>query len=1237
MNHTDTATLPAPDGTLLRELDAIGVPVGVRATDRLAAAHDGSHYLLVPQAVVTARNAGDVAATLRAARGAGVPVTFRSGGTSLSGQAGGSGVIVDTRTHFRAVRVLDNGDRVRTGPGATVRAVNAALLRHGRKLGPDPASEIACTIGGVVANNSSGMCCGTHANTYRTLSSAVLVLPSGTVIDTAAPDADELLRAAEPRIHAGLERLRDRVRADPDSVATIERLYAIKNTMGYGLNSFLDHDRPVDILEHLLVGSEGTLAFLAEATFRTVAAKAHAATGLLVFPTLAAATAALPALVDAGFAAIELLDATSLRVAQRDPEATAELRALDVDGHAALLVEHQGDDADELDRLTGRSAPLLDSLPLVAPATLTSDPATRAQLWHIRKGLFTAVAGARPSGTTALLEDIAVPVDRLLTACTRLIELFERHGYRDSVIFGHAKDGNIHFLLNERFDDPASLRRYEAFTEDMVELVLAQGGTLKAEHGTGRIMAPFLRRQYGDELYDVMREIKRLIDPEGLLNPGVLLTDDPAAHVRDLKIVYPVEAEVDRCVECGYCEPVCPSKDLTLTPRERIVLRREIARADAAGDTALVRQLRSEYEYDGVQTCAVDGMCRTACPVLIDTGDLVRRLRAENQSATAQFGWKQAAKHWGTVSRGAGIALSVAHAVPAALPGAATAAGRAVLGADVVPKYTAELPAGGTVRRVFAEPAAVAVYFSSCTTTMFGPAEPGTGGVAQSFLELCRRAGVPLATPADLPALCCGTPWKSKGLTEGYAVMRDRLRSSLLTATGDGELPVVCDASSCTEGLHVLLDGTGIRVLDAVEFVDRVVLDLLPPGQRVTSLTVHPTCSATRMGIGDSLRRVAAAAAEDVHVPENWGCCGFAGDRGMLHPELTAAATAPEAAATLRADAAAHASLNRTCELGMTRATGLPYRHVLEILADALPSMPPSRDEQPTIRHIRPPSRSTKERRLNTLRIEDRVIPGTHNPIPIREYHPAGGASTAPPLLWLHGGAFVYGGLDMRESDLPARLAATERRVVTVRYRLAPARGLLGRGVPPPHPNRFPAALDDVVDVARWLAADSGSPIHIGGASGGANLSAAAAVRLRDEAEPAIASTVLFYGLFHGTLPPAPEVEAELDFFSRPLLTPAMVRRISINYTADETLIGPGPAFPGGTDLHGFPPTLMIDAHRDWLRASGAAMHRDLREAGVEVEYTVIPGTYHGFLGSLSQRASRQSMALVGTWLKKHD
>ena len=915
--------------------------ISTRDIDRRKMAHDASHYLMIPEAVATPRTAEEVAALLRRSRELGLPATFRSGGTSLSGQAQSDSLLIDTRRHFRGIEVLDGGIRVRVQPGATVRAVNSRLAAHGYKLGPDPASEIACTIGGVVANNSSGMACGTEFNTYRTLESMVLVLASGTVIDTAAPDAETKLRTLEPELVEGLLRLRGRIVANPHSVATIERLFSMKNTMGYGLNSFLDYESPVDILTHLMVGSEGTLGFVAEATFRTVPVLPRAATGLMFFDSLDRAASALPDLVASGLATIELMDSTSLRVAAADPTAPPELRGLDIVSHAALLVEHQARTAEELAEKRENSRALYESLPLAVPFAMTADARDRAAMWHLRKGLYTTVAGARPSGTNALLEDIVVPVPSLAGTCGELARLFTEHHYRDSVIFGHAKDGNVHFMLNERFDDPAELARYQAFTEDMVDLVLGNGGSLKAEHGTGRIMAAFVRRQYGDELYEVMCDLKSLVDPPNLLNPGVLINDDPLSYIADLKVAPTVEEEVDRCVECGYCEPVCPSKDLTTTPRQRIVLRREIAAAEARGDAVLVKELRKDYDYDGVQTCAADGMCVTACPVLINTGDLVRRLRKENANPVADLGWKTAAEHWSTVTVAGGKALTLANAMPALLPQAATAVARAVAGTDTVPAYDTVLPAGGAQRKPLENAAAVAVYFPACIGTMFGPAGSGEG-VSAAFLELCGRAGTEVRIPAGIDKLCCGTPWKSKGFAKGYSVMTERVLANLWEATGGGALPVVCDAASCTEGLDTMkrLAGEspeypGLQFIDSVDFVRTTVLPQLEVTRKLPSMALHPTCSSTQLGANDALHAVAEAVADEVFVPPSWGCCAFAGDRGLLHPELTESATDRQAAEINEREFAAYASVNRTCEIGMSKATGRTYRHVLEYLAEA--------------------------------------------------------------------------------------------------------------------------------------------------------------------------------------------------------------------------------------------------------------------------------------------------------------
>ncbi|MHA6794329.1 FAD-binding and (Fe-S)-binding domain-containing protein [Pseudonocardia bannensis] len=906
--------------------------VRTRLIDRVALAHDASHYLLTPSAVVTARDAGHVGELMRACAARGTPLTFRSGGTSLSGQAVTSGVLVDTRRDFRGVEVRDEGRQVWVQPGATVRSANIRLAPYGRKLGPDPASEGACTLGGVIANNSSGMVCGTEANTYRTPAGMVAVLPSGTVVDTGAADADEALAAQEPALHAGLLRLRDRVRASPESVRRIRAQFSMKNTMGYGLNSFLDFDRPADLLAHLVVGSEGTLAFVAEAVFNTVPVKPHAATGLVVFDSLAAATDALPALVDSGAATLELLDAASLRVAAGDQVASAALRSLTVDRHAALLVEYQEMAPEELAARTLRAAPLLAGLPgLAGEALLSNDARARADLWHIRKGLYAAVAGARPRGTTALLEDVVVPVPRLSHTCTELIRLFAEHGYAGAVIFGHAKDGNIHFMLDETFEQPGGRTRYARFTDEMVDLVLGEEGSLKAEHGTGRVMAGHVRRQYGDELFDVMREIKRLFDPHGVLNPGVVLSEDPEAYLQDMKSVPQTDPEVDRCVECGFREPVCPSRDLTLTPRQRIVVRRGMAVARATGDHETLAALDADYRYDGVETCAADGMCRTACPVLIDTGSLVRRLRAEDRGPVVQRAGSLAAGHWSGVTRAAAIGLDAAGALPAAAT-TATRLGRRVLGSETVPEYRPGLPRGGHRRPAAADPAApAAVFLPTCTGAMFGPEAGGEGSTA-AFLSLCARAGVELAVPPDADRLCCGTPWSSKGLTKGKERMHELVRGSVSSLERGRGIPVVCDASSCTEGFRTTLGAGGVEVVDAVTFVRREVLPRLQVHRRWPSLALHPTCSSVQLGIDADLRAIADVVADVVVVPVAWGCCGFAGDRGLLHPELTASATAAEAAEVRAAAPAVLASCNRTCEIGMTRAVGRPYHHVLELL-----------------------------------------------------------------------------------------------------------------------------------------------------------------------------------------------------------------------------------------------------------------------------------------------------------------
>ena len=559
-----------PDPALLRDLGRALAPARVlsRPLDRLARSADASIYRLVPEVVVRPRGLDEVRGLLACARRHRRGITFRTAGTSLSGQAVTDQILVELAHDWGHFRILDDGARIWSQPGVVGGHLNRRLAPHARRLGSDPASIDACMIGGIVANNSSGMCCGTEQNAYRMLEAMTFMLADGTVVDTARPDADERLQATRPELHAALLRLRDRVRADDALCERIGRRFALKNTTGYSLRALLEYDRPSDILAHLMVGSEGTLGFVADVTLRTVPDPPLRATALLYFAELREAGAAVAPLTAAGAVAQEIMDAASLRSQAED---RAQPFAIS-DRTAALLVEMRESDAAALDAAVARALAALEGRPLLAPPEFTRDPAEREAQWRLRKGLFPAVGGMRPPGTAVVIEDVAVPPARLAEAIDDLRALFGRHGFDDAIVFGHARDGNLHFVFARDFARPDVVAAYDAFMRALAEMITVRyDGSLKAEHGSGRNMAPFVRDEWGDEAYALMWRIKRLLDPDGILNPGVLLSDDPEAHLRHLKPLTVVSPIVDKCIECGFCEPRCPSRDLTLSPRRSVV------------------------------------------------------------------------------------------------------------------------------------------------------------------------------------------------------------------------------------------------------------------------------------------------------------------------------------------------------------------------------------------------------------------------------------------------------------------------------------------------------------------------------------------------------------------------------------------------------------------------------------------------------------------------------------------
>ncbi|MFI8520241.1 FAD-binding and (Fe-S)-binding domain-containing protein [Streptomyces sp. NPDC085481] len=930
---------------LREELTAVLGPGKVlsKISDLVRYASDASPYRFVPQVVVVAEDLDDVSAVLSYAHGKGREVVFRAAGTSLNGQAQGEDILVDVRRHWAGVEVLDGGARARIRPGTTVVRANAALAPHGRVLGPDPASAIACTIGGVVANNASGMTAGTTRNSYRTVASLTFVLPSGTVVDTADPAADEELARAEPRLCAGLMALKAEIEADAELTARIRAKYRIKNTNGYRLDAFLDGATPVEILRGLMVGSEGTFGFISEVVFDTLPLDREVSTALLFFPSLPAAAAAVPRFRDAGALAVELMDGNTLRASVRVPGVPADWAELPRDT-AALLVEFRAPDQAAQEAYERAAEAVLGELRLVAPVgsvsnAFTRDPKTIAGYWKARKAFVTAVGGARPSGTTLITEDFAVPPARLAEACAELLDLQARHGF-DAAVAGHAADGNLHFLLAFDAGDPADVERYAEFMADFCKLTVERfDGSLKAEHATGRNIAPFLELEWGAKATELMWRTKEVIDPDGVLAPRIVLDRDPQAHLRGLKTIPTVEAIADPCIECGFCEPTCPSHDLTTTPRQRIVLRREMMRQ--ADGSRVETSLLESYGYDAVDTCAGDSTCRLACPVGIDTGALMKAFRHERHSAREERIAALTARNFRAVEASARLAAGAAERIGDRLLESVTGLARRAVRPDLVPEWLPQIP-GAAARRLprTHRPAAVAVYYPACVNRIFGnPGGLEGPSLPEAVVALSARAGRPVWIPDDVTGTCCATIWHSKGYERGNEVMANRIVEAAWGWTAGGRLPLVVDASSCTLGIAhevvpYLTDDNRelhaeLTVVDSLVWAADELLPRLDVRHRVGSAVVHPTCSMRLLGDEDRLTALAGACAEEVVVPVDAGCCAFAGDRGMLHPELTASATAREAAEVGARPFDAHLSANRMCEIGMDRATGRTYYSAL--------------------------------------------------------------------------------------------------------------------------------------------------------------------------------------------------------------------------------------------------------------------------------------------------------------------
>ena len=920
---------------------------------RLAWGTDAGFYRLVPKIVIRSEDEQEVSKLMEAASRHKVPVTFRAAGTSLSGQSVSDSVLVVAGKNWEKYSISPDSSSITLEPGIVGAKVNEILKPFGRKFGPDPASIGSCMVGGIVMNNASGMSCGTHANSDKEMLSARLVLPDGTVLDTGDETSRETFKKSHPEFLEEIGRLRDEVRADKELADRIRYKYSIKNVTGLNLLPLVRFEDPFDIIAHLLVGSEGTLAFLSRVTMKTLPVAPFKASAMIYFSSIRKAAEAVVAMKKAvgleTINAAELLDRRSL-VSVNDPmlekwgdtdltavltETTASTKEGLEDNIARIteaLRQAQGPE-------TGPVGELVEPL---EPPAFTTDPAVYSKYWAIRAGIFPSVGGMRKEGTTCLIEDVDFHIEDLPQATEDLSALLDRHGYDDSCIYGHALEGNFHFIINQSFDTEAEVKRYEAMIRDVAAIVVGKyDGSLKAEHGTGRNMAPFVEYEWGEKAFGLMKRIKKLFDPEGILNPGVIFNDDPLCFLKDFKPlpVLPYGEKVNKCIECGFCEVNCVSCGFTLSSRTRIAVQREIARLRAidnpsAEELKRLRELVKEYSYQGEKTCAADGLCSTSCPMGINVGDMTHLIRQEGTppgSATYRL-WSFASDHLPTVKGTVRGILRLASAGDAILGDKAMAGlGKGLHKGMKLPLWTPSTPKAysvpeivkGPVLRQAHQPDKV-VYFPSCLNQMMGlphHTHVVDKPLVEEMVSLLGKAGYEVIFPDWMESLCCGMMWESKGMPDLADKKSAELEKALWEASEQGKWPVLCDQSPCLHRMRQKI--ISMKLYEPAEFIMTFLKDRLEFHQTDIPVTVHVTCSTRLMGLADTMVSLARLCSTNVIVPEGVGCCGFAGDKGMTHPELNAWAL--RKLKDQVKDIPVGYSNSRTCEIGLSTNSGIPY------------------------------------------------------------------------------------------------------------------------------------------------------------------------------------------------------------------------------------------------------------------------------------------------------------------------
>jgi len=950
---------PAVDGANLRSTLTAQLEGEVRF-DRISQAlysTDASVYQILPLGVVIPRTPGDVVRTVQVCRDAGASITARGGGTSQAGQAIGAGVQLDFSKYLNKVLSLEpEANRVRVQPGIVLDELNAFLRPYGLLLPLDISTSDRATIGGMIANNSSGTRSVVYGKTLDYVESITAVLADSSVVELAAVDADQLEAKCDlPNLEGACYRVVRRLARV--HAAEIERRYPriLRRVGGYNLDEFVPGKGPFN-LSRLLVGSEGTLALVLDATLRLVSPPKHRAMCVVQFHDLLEALAATPVILGHGPSAVELVDRFILDSTRGKTEFEPLRDFIAGDPAAVLFVEFFGETPHEASTRVNDLEQALQAAGLGYHVHRALEPAAQARLWKLRQAaLGLSMSEHGDAKAISFVEDTAVAPDRLRDYIARFLEILERYDTRAG-FYAHASVGLLHVRPVVNLKQADGVAKFASIAEEISDLVLEFGGALSGEHGDGLVRSPFQQKMYGPALYRAFCELKQTFDPTGIFNPGKIveaqrLTDNlrfgPRYETRAIETAFDfsdfggLSRAAEQCGGVGACRKtltgtMCPSYMATRDENDSTRGRANVLRLAISGQLGPIG-LTDPALFPVLDLCLECKACKSECPTGVD----LARMKSE-------FLHQYRLRH-GTKTR----SRLLAHVDQLAVWGSRLAPVSNWLAASFPIRWLTDVLLGLDRRRL--PPAFARRTFLDWWKANAARFEHGSGAAnrrlalfADTFTNfhepeipiatarLAAAAGWAVAVP---PRVCCGRPLISKGFLEEARRQAELTGRALLPYAEQG-LPIVFVEPGCYSAVRDdhpgLLRGeqqeAARRVAEAcVTFEEWAEQTALPFATGPERVLLHAHCHQKALvGTGPALRLLSRIPGCEV-VDLDAGCCGMAGSFGYEREHYDIS----QAVGERKLFPAARAAASSTTSPNTVVAPGFSCRHQLQHFAAA--------------------------------------------------------------------------------------------------------------------------------------------------------------------------------------------------------------------------------------------------------------------------------------------------------------